>query len=323
MADILKESIEQYGLSKDNRPKSMFSKIGLAGCGTVGRAIARIISRRGIEVVFVEKSEHLVKKAYDELGRELDQLIEQWKMTAGEKRGILSRIKGSVSYKDLKDCDLVIDAILSKNQKDNITARKEVFSEIEKHVGPETIIVTNSATLPITDLSEDIQHKGRCLTVHFSTTTPDSKILEVARGPNTSDEVYEKILLFAEMLDKKVITVTESPGLVSVRLFVVIINEACQVVMENLTSKEDVDTVLKRSIGTHYGPFEMADKIGLDKVVQWMESLYKEFGDVRYKPNPLIKRYMRANHLGMKTSRGFYEYDKDGKKIEEKVKGCK
>lgn len=323
MADILKESIDQYGLSKDNRPKAMFSKIGLAGCGSVGRAIARIISRRGIDVVFVEKSEHLVQKAFDELERELDQMIELWKMTAGEKRGILSRIKGSVSYKDLADCDIVIDAILSADYNDSITARKKVFGEIEKHVAPETIIATNSATLPITELSEDIQRKERCITLHFSTTTPDSKILEVARGPYTSEEVYEKVLLFAEMLNKKIITVTESPGLVSVRLFVVIINEACKVVMENLTSKEDVDTVLKRSIGSHYGPFEMADKIGLDKVVQWMESLYKEFGEIRYKANPLIKRYVRANNLGMKTSRGFYEYDKEGKKIEEKVEGCK
>ncbi len=315
MADKVIEPIEKYGLSKDSRPKSLFSKIGILGCGTVGRAIARIISLRGMEVVFVEKSERLVQEAMDKMSRELDLMIGQWKMTAGDKRGVLSRIKGTVSYEDLEECELVIDAILSKNNKDSITARKEIFREIEKHVTPGTIIATNAASLVITDLAEDLQYKERCLTIHFSTTAPDSRIMEVARGLFTSEDVYEKALLFAEMLNKKVVTVTESPGLVSVRLFVVIINEACQMLTEGLTSKEDIDTVLKRSIGSHYGPFEMADKIGIDKVLRWMESLYNEFGDLRYKAHPVIRRYVRANQLGRKTLRGFYEYDEDGNKI--------
>lgn len=314
MAELIVEPIEKYGLSKKDKPKTLFSKVGIVGCGSVGQAIARIISCRGMEVIFVEVSEQEIKHAIDEMGKDLDRMIERWGMTPGEKRSILSRIKGTVNYEDLKDCDLVIESILSKNRENALSVRKNVFKEIEKHVSPEAIIATNSTTLVITELSAELEHSERCASLHFSTTSPDAGILEVVRGLNTSDEAYDKILKFGKLLSKIVIPVEESPGLISVRLFVILLNEACQILVEGVAKKEDIDLTMASSFGSKLGPFQMADRIGLDKVLRWMENMYNEFGDIRYKAPPMIKRMVRANQLGRKTRKGFYTYDQDSKR---------
>jgi 3-hydroxybutyryl-CoA dehydrogenase len=315
MAQVKVEPIEQYGLSKKDRPKTLFSKVGIVGCGSVGQVIARIISCRGIEVVFIELSEGLIAQAIDSIDCQLERMIQRWGMTPGEKRSIMSRIRGTLNYEDLSDCDLVIEAILSKSREDSVGVRKEVFRRIEKFVSPETIIATNSTTLVVTELSSELEHKERCVSLHFSTTTPDSGILEVARGLYTSDDAYDKVLTFGKLLSKIVIPVEESPGLISVRLLVVIINEACQILVENVATKENIDLTLSSSLATKQGPFEMADRIGLDRVLRYMNNLYYEFGDLRYKANPIIKKLVRANQLGRKTRKGFYEYDENGNRI--------
>ncbi len=317
MAELIIEPLENYGLSKKDKPKTLFSKVGVVGCGTVGQAIARVISCRGIEVVFIEVSEQAIKYAMDEMSKELDRMIDRWGMTSGEKRSILSRIKGSMNYADLRDCDLVIEAILSKTRENSIALRKKVFKEIEKNVKPETIIATNSTTIVITELSAELEHNERCVSLHFSTTAPDARILEVVRGLNTSDEAYEKVLKFGKLLSKIVIPVEESPGLISVRLFVVLLNEACQILVEGVAKKEDIDLTMASGFGSKLGPFQMADKIGLDKVLRWMENLYSEFGEPKYKAPPILKRMVRANQLGRKTLKGFYVYDQNGKRLKE------
>lgn len=317
MAEIIVEPIEKYALSKKDKPKTLFSKVGIVGCGSTGQAIARIIACKGIEVVFVELSEQAVKHAMDEMSRYFDRMIDRWGMTPGEKRSILSRIKGTLKYEDLSDCDLVIESILSKTRENAIDIRKEVFKKIEKHVAPEAIIATNSTTIIITELSAELQHSERCVSLHFSTTSPDARIIEVVRGLTTSDEAYEKVLKFGKLLSKTVIPVEESPGLISVRLFVVLLNEACQILVEGVAKKADIDQTMASGFGSKLGPFQMADKIGLDKVLRWMDNLYGEFGDVRYKATPMIKRMVRANLLGRKSRKGFYVYDCDGKIIPE------
>ncbi len=319
MAQVIIEPIEQYGLSKKDRPKTLFSKVGIVGCGSVGQAISRIISCRGIEVVFIELSEVKIKQAIDSIGSNLDGMIQRWGMTPSDKRSILSRISGSTNYEDLSDCDLVIEAILSKTRESSVGIRKEVFKRIEKFVRPETIIATNSTTLVITELSSELEHNERCVSLHFSTTSPDSGILEVARGLYTSDEAYDKVLTFGKLLSKVVIPVDESPGLISVRLLVVLINEACHILVENVATKENIDLTLSSSLSTKQGPFEMADRIGLDRVLRYMDNLYSEFGDIRYKANPVIKKLVRANQLGRKTGKGFYEYDKNGNRTKVNV----
>ncbi|MFW5877644.1 MAG: 3-hydroxyacyl-CoA dehydrogenase family protein [bacterium] len=315
MAETKVEPIEQYGLSKKDRPKTLFSKVGIVGCGSVGQAIARIISCRGIEVVFIELSEVLIKQAINSIDCQLDRMIQRWGMTPGEKRSILSRIRGTLNYEELADCDLVIEAILSKTRESSVGIRKEVFKRIENYVSPETIIATNSTTLVVTELAAELEHNERCVSLHFSTTSPDSGILEVARGLHTSDDSYKRVLTFGKLLSKVVIPVDESPGLISVRMLTVIINEACQILVENVATKEDIDLTISSSLSTRQGPFEMADRIGLDRVLRYMENLYSEFGDKRYKANPIIKKLVRANQLGRKTGKGFYEYDENGNRL--------
>ncbi|MCX6258108.1 MAG: 3-hydroxyacyl-CoA dehydrogenase family protein [Bacteroidia bacterium] len=313
MAEI-KEPIEKYGLSKKDKPKSMFSKVGIVGCGAVGQSIARMISSHGIDVIFIELSEGRIEQAYADISRELDNMIDHWGMTPSDKRSIVSRIHGTMRYRDLLGCDLVIESILSK-EPDSLEARKEVFKDIEKYVDPEAIIATNSSTIVITELSSELQYKNRCVSLHFSTTAPDTDLVEVARGLYTADEVYKNVLKFVQMIGKTAVPVLEAPGLISVRIYATLINEALEVLMEGVGSMEDIDITMKRGFGLPLGPFEMADKIGLDKVLQYLDNLYDEFGDKKYKPSPILKRLVRANRLGRKTQQGFYCYDAKGKTI--------
>ncbi|NJK87767.1 MAG: 3-hydroxyacyl-CoA dehydrogenase family protein [Bacteroidales bacterium] len=315
MSDYIIEQIEQYGLSKKDRPKQLFSKVGIVGCGTVGQSIATLISSKELEVIFIELSEEKIEYAFCRIEKELDQMIDHWGMTPGEKRAILSRIHGYVGYEHLKGCDLVIEAIRSKTREQRVSIRKEVFKNIEKYVSPDTIISTNSTTIVVTELSSELEHKHRCVSLHFLTNAPSAKMIEVVRGLYTSDEVYERVCKFVSMLGKEVIPVEESPGLISVRLFVVLVNEACEVFMEGVGSKEDIDKTMKIGLGLSLGPFEMADKVGLDKVVRWMDNLYHEFGDIKYKASPVIQKLVRAHQYGRLTGQGFYKYDESGKKI--------
>jgi len=315
MSEVIVEQIEKYGLSVKDRPKQLFSKVGIVGCGSIGQSVSMMISQKELEVVFIELSEEKVNFAKCMMEADLDRQIEHWGMTAGEKRAILSRIQGYVGYEHLKGCDMVIECIRSKTRERRVTSRKEVFKNVEKYVSPECIIATNSTTIIVTELSSELEHKERCVSLHFLANISSAKMVEVVRGLYTSDEVYEKVCKFVRMLGKIYIPVEESPGLISVRMFVTLVNEACQILMEGISSMVDIDLTMRVGLGMSLGPFELADKVGLDKVVRWMENLYHEFGDKKYIASPIIKRYVRANQLGRSTGKGFYHYDDDGKKI--------
>ncbi|MDP1623029.1 MAG: 3-hydroxyacyl-CoA dehydrogenase NAD-binding domain-containing protein [Bacteroidales bacterium] len=315
MAEMIVEPIEKYGLSKESRPKILFSKVGIVGCGRVGKDLVITASKHGIEVVFLELSEELIHKSMDEIARDLDQEINQWGLTPGEKTVILSKIRGTVSYEDFHDCELVIETIKSQQRTPSFEMRKEVFRNIEKVVNDDCIIATNSSTIVVTELSSELIHKERCVSLHISTTAPGASVVELAKGLHTSDEAYEKVIKFVQLLGKLSIPVIESPGLVSVRLFVVFLNEACETLMEGVCSMEDIDLTMRSSMNMPLGPFEFADKVGLDKIMRWMENLYSEFGMTRYIASPMIKKLVRANRLGRISGRGFYEYDADGNKI--------
>ena len=315
--------IEKFGLGEMDRPKVLFSKVGIVGSGSVGQTLARMFSRQGIEVVFIELSDEKVKEAFVSIENELDDMINHWGMTSGEKRAIIKRIHGSTDCKDLTGCDLVVEAVLSKVREKSVELRKKIFKNIEKYVEKDAIIATNSTTVVITELSNELEHKDRCVSLHFATTAPDSRTIEVVRGLHTSDAAYEKVIKFVKILAKTVIPVEESPGLISVRLFVPLINEACDIYMERVSSLENIDEIMKHGFGLALGPFEMADKIGLGKVIRWMDNLYNEFGDMKYKPSPLLKRLVRANKLGRKHGEGFYKYNEKGHRIKKKTSRSK
>lgn len=312
MEDIIKEAIEDFGLSKKQQTHTLFSKIGVIGCGKDGQNIARIASAYGIEVIFIELSHERIKNAFQQLDLTLDKRIENWGMTEGEKKLILSRIKGSLDYKDLKDCDFVIEVIRAESSARKITERKEVFRKIEKAVSKDCIIATNSTTIIITELASELEHRERCVSLHFFVQSPDAKICEVVKGLYTSEEVYARVLTFVKLVNRQAIPVEESAGLISIRLFMALLNEACEVLMEGVGTLTDIDTVWKIGFGMRFGPFELADILGIDKVNRWMENLYSEFGDPMYMPSPVIKKLNRAKRYGKYVSWGFYKYDERG-----------
>jgi 3-hydroxybutyryl-CoA dehydrogenase len=316
MAEII-EPIEKYGLSKHSRATVLFSKIGIVGCGSVGQELVITASKHGIEVTFLELSNQLISHSMDEIKKQLDNEINHWGLTPGEKNAIMSRIKGTTDYKDFSECELVIEAIKSTQKESSFLLRKDVFKNVEKNVGRDCIIATNSSTLVVTELASELEFSDRCVSLHISTTAPGASVVELARSLHTSDEVYNKVIKFVKLLEKIVIPVTESPGLVSVRLFVVLLNEACETLMEGVSTMENIDLAMRSSFNMPLGPFEFADKIGLDKIMRWMENLYSEFGSTRYIASPFIKKLVRANRLGRNTGRGFYEYDNDGNKVVE------
>jgi len=325
MKEKIVEPIESYALNKKERPKSQFSQVGVVGAGTTGQRIILMIATKGIEVIFLDLNQEKIDEAYKEMAEELDNRIEHWGMTSGDKRSVLSRVKGTTDYKDFKDCDLVIECILSKVREFSLEIRKNVFKRIEENVARNAMIATNSSTIVITELSSELEHKDRCLSLHFSTTAPGANVVEVVRGLYTTENVCDNVNKFATLIEKIPIPVDESPGLISVRIFVALISEACDVFMEGVASKENIDLTMRNGLGLPLGPFEMADKIGLDKVVRWMDNLYKEFGDLKYKPSPIIKKLVRANRFGRKSGHGFYSYDQHGNKLDPKipVSACK
>jgi len=315
MSDVLVESIEEYGLSSKSKSTQLFSKVGIVGCGVIGQIIAMIISKKELEVVFIELSQEKIDDAMRNIEKELDHMIENWGMTQGEKRSILSRISGHIDYSVLKDCDMVIESIRSKTRERHISMRKEVFKKVEEHVSPQCIIATNSTTIVITELSSELKYKDRCVSLHFLTNTPSANIVEVVRGLYTSKESFEKVVTFITMLGKEPVQCEESAGLVSMRIYCSQLNEACAVLVEGVTSMQEIDKTMRIGLGQAYGPFEMADRIGLDKVMRWMENLYREFGDGKYLASHIIKRLVRSNKLGKLEGEGFYRYDSEGRKI--------
>ncbi len=318
MAEILVEPIEGYALSKNKKKgTTLFSKVGVVGCGKEGQSIARIASWHGIEVVFLELSEDKIETAIANISKELDNRIENWGLTPSEKKAIMSRIKGTMDYKDLADCDFVIEAIRSDDNTGarSIDARKEVFRQIEEIVREDTIIATNSTTIIITELASEMKKPERCISLHFFVTSPEARIIEVVKGLYTSEDVYNKVCTFVKLINRDVIPVEESAGLVSVRLYVTLLNEACQILMEGIASMSDIDKTMNVGLGMRFGPFRTADIIGLSKITKWMDNLYEEFGNSKYKPSPLIKRLVRAKHLGVVSGEGFYKYDENGKVI--------
>ncbi len=317
MSEILTEKIEEFRLSEYATQRMKFSKVGVVGCGTTGQQITLMIASRGIEVVFLELNQKLIDEAFEEMGEALDQKINHWGLTKNDEKLILSRIKGTLLYKDFKDCDLVIDSILSKTREFSKDIRQGVFKNIEENVSKTAIIATNSTSSVITELSSELKHRERCVSLHFSTTAPDAQIVEVVKGLYSTEEVCENIRKFLKLINKIPVAVEESPGLLSVRLGVSLISEACDLLMEGVGTKEDIDFVMKKGLGMPLGPFEMADKIGLERVVRWMDDLYNEFGDRKYKPSPLIKKLVRAKHYGRKTCEGFYRYDDLGYKLKD------
>ena len=317
MAETFIEPIESFGLSSKDRKKSLFSKIGVVGCGKDGRNIVRQTASAGIEVIFIEISQDKIDFALEKISKDLDTKIESWGLTPGEKKMTMGRIKGSTNYEDLKGCDFVIECVrYDENGERSTELRKEVFKTLENILSPEAIIATNATTVIISELAAGLEHKSRCVSLHFPVAHPDAKILEVVKGIYTSDEVYNKVLLFAKLIKYETVDVHESNGLVSLRLMVTMLNEACQMLMENVASMESIDKLFEISYGMRLGVFRLADIIGIEKIVSLMEDMFNEYGDKKYKPSPILWRLYRTGQMGIAdgNGKGFYIYE-NGKPV--------
>jgi 3-hydroxybutyryl-CoA dehydrogenase len=240
---------------------------------------------------------------------QLDEMINRWGLTQGDKRVILSRIKGATDYNSIRNCDLIIETISSDNP---LRDRIELFRRIEDYVSPETPITSSVSTLMITDIAAGMKFPERTLAMNFFASPSSVRIVEVVCGLQTNERSHESVCRFARMIGKEPVTVNESPGSVSTRLIVTLINEACNTLVEGVSSVENIDAIMKRGFGMQHGPFELADRIGLDKILRYMDHLFAEFGFNKFKASPLIKRLVRANHLGIRTGKGFYAYDRSG-----------
>ncbi|GHT13861.1 3-hydroxybutyryl-CoA dehydrogenase [Bacteroidia bacterium] len=313
MAETIIEPIEPFGLFSKDKKKSLFSKIGVVGAGRDGRNIIRLTSSAGLEVVFIEVNQERIDFAFKRISDGLDSRIENWGLTPGEKKAILGRIKGSTDYSDLKDCDFVIECIRfnSETGERDTVLRRQAFNAIEKVVSPEAIIATNATTVVISELASELKHKERCVSLHFPVAHTDALLLEVVKGVYTSEDVYNKVLLFAKLIKYEAIEVSESSGLVSLRLMSVLLNEACQMMMENVASMSDIDKLTVVVYGMRLGIFQMADFIGIEKLVCLMEDMFEEYGDKKYKPNPVLWRLYRTQQFGIRSGKGFYIYEND------------
>lgn len=311
---MIEEQLKNYALGKNTKHKIKKIKAGLVGCGSMGQEIAILIAKAGIEVSFIEISEEKIKSSIEEIATTIDSIIERWGMTSGDKRAILSRIKGSTDYKILSDCSIVIESINTKKWIPNQPIRKEVFKLIEQNVSRECIIASNASTVVISDLSVVLEHPDRAIGVHFIAPTLKTEILEVNRCRNTSKSTIDFTRKFVATIGKDVVDIMGSPGNISTRIIVAMINEACTLLMEGVAEVADIDTTMMRGYNMQLGPFALADRIGLDKLVKWMEGLYNEYGDVKYKTSPIIKRMVRAGMLGQKVGEGFYMYRPDGRR---------
>jgi 3-hydroxybutyryl-CoA dehydrogenase len=313
MAELKVEPIERYGLSKKKVKKTLFSRIGVVGCGKEGSFIATVAASHGIEVVFLEPSEEKIKNAFIRIEERLNKRIENWGLTESEKKAILARVKGTISYADFDGCEFVIEAIRYDDSGiRSVERRKDVFKKLESVLNENAIIASNVATTVVTELSNELEHKERCIGIHFLANVPESNILEIVPGIYTSDSTYERVCQFARLINHQYVLVQDSAGLVSLRLFFAQLNEACGILMEGIAGLEDIDKVLTVGFGHKQGVFRTADQMGIEKIVHLMDAIYQEYGSTKYKPSPILKSLFRAKHYGISQGKGFYTYDEKG-----------
>jgi len=310
-----KEHLEDFSLNKSVQSKQKVMKLGIIGCGSMGQDIAIAAGSHGIDVVFIDLTDERVSLIYKALDQKLDAMINHWGMTESEKKVILSKIRGYIGYEVLHDCTIVIEAVNTKKPVNSLDLRRSVFEKVEKVVTAQCVIASNASTKVIDDLSVALEKPSRAIGLHFLAPAYSNKIVEVNKSWNTSEEAFQTALKFVAMLEKKPILINGTPGNISTRLIIPLINEACGLLMEGVSSVKEIDECMQLGFGMQLGPFAMADKIGLDKLNRWMKGLYEEYGDIRYKTSPIIQRLVRARLYGMRTGEGFYLYE-NGERIE-------
>jgi len=279
-------------------------KVAVIGGGTMGVGIARTLAGAGLEVLLCEKDKGSSHAAEQMLKQDLDKEESRWGLTKSEKQAILRRVSNVWKVWETAQADLVIESV-----NEDFELKVEVLRSLEEVCEPEIIFVTNTSILSVSELAETLKHAERFVGLHFVNPVPETKVAEVIRGKATTDETVEAVKEFAKRIGKTPIEVNEYPGYVTSRVMLPMLNEAIHVVMEGVASAEDVDTAMKLGYNMEIGPLALADRMGLDEVKRWLDHLFDELGELKYRPCPLLLRMVRAGRLGEKTAEGFFKYE--------------
>lgn len=276
----------------------------VAGGGLMGGGIAYAVSVVAQKPVTVyDINDEVLARSQTAHGKLLAKLVEKGKLSQEAVQAAQERLHWTTDLEQAKNADLVIEAIPEK-----LALKQEFFGRLDKICGPETIFASNTSSLPITSLASATQRGDRFVGMHFFSPVHIMKLLELIRGLETSDQTYETVKTFGQLLGKEVITANDFPGFITTRLGMVLLNEAMFALMEGVGTPEDIDQGMKLGFNHPMGPLALADAVGLDVCLSAMTTLLEGFGDPRYRPCPLLKRYVQAGHLGKKTGRGFYTY---------------
>ncbi|MFS0783892.1 3-hydroxybutyryl-CoA dehydrogenase [Bacillus sp. 1P06AnD] len=279
-------------------------KVMIIGAGQMGGGIAQVFATAGYPVILHDLKEEYVDRGKAVIQKNIGRQVEKGRMSHEEAESILSRIIPSTDLQNAADVDLVVEAAV-----ENMDIKAKLFAELDAIAPAHAILASNTSALPITEIGASTHRPDKVIGMHFMNPVPVMKLVEVIRGLATSDEVYETIEGLAKDLNKTSVEVNDSPGFVSNRILMPMINEAIFTLYEGVATAEDIDAVMKLGMNHPMGPLTLADFIGLDTCLYIMEALHDGFGDDKYRPCPLLRKYVKAGWLGKKSGRGFYSYE--------------
>ncbi len=276
---------------------------GVVGAGQMGSGIAQVAAMSGLNVIMSDIKEEFVERGLKSITGILSKNVDKGKMTAEQKNAILGRLKLSTSLKDMAAADFVVEAA---SENENI--KFGIFRELESVCAPEVILASNTSSIPIGRIATQTKRPPKVIGMHFMNPVPVMKLVEIIRGIATSDETFQTTWDLSIKFDKTPALSNDYPGFIANRILMPMINEAVYALYHGVGTREDIDTVMKLGMNHPMGPLTLADLIGLDTCLAIMETLYSGFCDSKYRPCPLLRRYVEAGWLGRKTGRGFYEY---------------
>jgi len=281
----------------------MSETIGVIGAGTMGNGIAQVAARAGYNVVMRDVKDEFLARGLSAIDKSLQRDVDKQRLSAEDKQAIVDRIKTTTEIEGLKDASFVIEAVT-----EDLAVKTELFSALDRITPPATILASNTSSISITRLGAATKRPDKVIGMHFMNPVPVMKLVEVIRGIATSNETYERVQTLTAKFGKTALDCNDSPGFVSNRVLLPMINEAIFTLYEGVATRESIDGIMKLGMNHPMGPLELADFIGLDVCLAILNVLYDGLGDPKYRACPLLKRYVDAGWLGRKSGHGFYEY---------------